>query len=68
MARPSPSDGISPATIALLLVVTVVAAAAGLMFLVATEQDAPASPGASGPPVEEADPFEGLPPETPPGK
>jgi hypothetical protein len=58
--------GFSPSVVAVLLIGTLVVAAAGLVMLgqrgggeaQAEEPDA----------VEEADPFEGLPPEVPPSK
>jgi len=65
-SRPNHGQGgVSPSVVALLLVVTIVAASAGLFFLMAGEAEPEVQ---QQPPVEKVNPFEGLPPETPPAK
>ena len=61
----SRSPGFSPPVVALVLIVTLVVAAAGLVILGQGEKAA-AETEAEEPEVEAADPFEGLPPEPPP--
>ena len=61
-ARRQKSSGPSPTFLAFVLVASVAAIAAGIVFLTTSGQ----KPLVEGEPVEKVDPFEGLPEEEPP--
>ncbi len=65
MVQPSRAQGLSPSTVAIVVIGLVVVLAGGLMLLFNTQQAATDPPSA---PAEEANPFEGLPPEERPDR